>query len=805
MNVTSTLVCRAHNKIYELLSVTAVDPNAAIDTIYDSRELSSILPCKLFPISNGSAGEREYVAVYPDNIQANACYVLGEFTQNGKLCDKQIMHVSPERAKWQSRINYRIHSEKCRKIRCIDEVSPAYGDKQFSPLFAISTASHIILKCSITLPVSICPQNMRIVAIGENLDLLASDFTILSSMRLPSPVAGAADLQRTSFSINIPWNQPVIHLFVFDESTKRIAATESIFKETYETLLANSDRLLYRHAGLDPYYPEWLSHHQATPYVLDLQRNTPLPGGPTFSIVVPLYETPVDLFLEMSGSVINQTYQNWELILVNASPNLNDLANEIVSLQHADGRVKVITLPENRGISENTNAGIAIAQGDYVAFLDHDDLLELNALYEYASAILSDPSIDLLYCDEDKLMPDGTPTQPFFKPDFSIDMLRNNNYICHMLTIRRSLLNQLEPNTSEFDGSQDHNLTLEAVENTTHIHHIPKILYHWRITETSTAAVASKPYAAESGLRAVKNHLKRMGIKAKVTIGARNTLQVIYDVPEPNPLVSIIIPTKNNLPILMRCIESIIEKSTYTNYEILIVDNGSSDPDVFNYYESLVDQRISIISYDRPFNFSALINEGVRNCRGDYLLFLNNDTEVITNNWIELMLGTCARNDVGAVGAKLLYPDDTIQHAGVNITGGPVHFFTHLPNGANSYFEFVETPRNLSAVTGACMMTKREAFNQVGGFDEKLAVAFNDIDYCLKLRHHNLLIVYNPLVELYHYESISRGFDEDVKNLTRGLKEKAILLSRWPEYYICDPYYTPNTRAGLPDSAYYAF
>lgn len=804
MHIESTLICRASGKIYELLLIEDVASESHVSPIFRPQAGRPPLPCRLYELCRDSGGIRSVVAVYPDAPVPTSHYVVGEFSNDGTLLAEWEIGVDFKRAKWMSRANYRLRAERCAEIRCIDERTPETYETRFESLVAVSTATHLILKCRATLPDSSHRGDLSIAAINEGMDVIASNYTILSETTSPSPVEGGPCPFRLAFSMKIPWNQNIVYFVIYSTATGEFLHLERQTKETRDELQAHMDRLLYHNAEFDPYYPEWLRLHRATERELKLQKQHPIPSGPSFSIIVPLYKTPIELFREMAHSVIEQSYENWQLILVNASPEIVELANEVIKLESIDSRVKSVTLERNRGISENTNEGIALAKGDYISFLDHDDCLEPNALYEYARAIADDPSIDLLYCDEDKIAPDGTPTQPLFKPDFSIDMLRNVNYVCHMLTIRRALLEQLEPNTTDFDGAQDHNLTLEAAEKTGHIHHIPKVLYHWRITETSTAAGAeSKPYAVQAGLRAVKRHLERMGIAATVSVDDRGTLRVIYDVPEETPLVSIIIPTKNNAEILRRCISSILEKSTYSNYEVLIIDNGSTEPDVEEFYSELDDKRLSVMHYDIPFNFSAIINEGTRNTRGDYLILLNNDTEVITPNWIELMLGMCARKDVGAVGVKLLYPDNTIQHAGVNITGGPVHFFTHLPNGAHSYFDFADKPRNLSAVTGACMMTKRSAFNEVGGFNEDLAVAFNDVDYCLKLRAAGHLVVYNPLVELYHYESISRGFDEDRMNLTRALREKAILLTRWPEHYICDPYYTPNLRQGLPDSAYY--
>ena len=809
MQIQSRLLCRANKKIYELLEFSNEKNDYSLTPLLDIDGNGPALPLRLIALPGTSSGSDRWVAVYPDLPISSASYMLGVCDKHDHIVQSRLIKVHFAQAKWQSRINYRLNSPECAEIRCIDERTPRFGDTNFNVLTAISTTTHILLRVKFSAP-AVYKDNMIVICLNERLELVSSDFQVLHSAIKPSPVKGGPDLYEVTFSIKIPYNQQDVFFCFIDKATKRIISTRRFTKPECDSLLEYMGRLLYSNAGVDPYYSEWFNLHRASQYELELQREQQIPSGPSFSIVVPLYKTPVSVFREMIESVIDQTYAKWELILVNASPDSHDLSAEIQRYCQHDDRITLITLESNQGISENTNAGIAVASGDFISFFDHDDLLEPNALFEYAKAIQDDPRIDVLYCDEDKIMPDGTLSQAFFKPDFSIDMLRDKNYICHMLTMRKTLLEQLEPNTSEFDGAQDHNLTLEAAEKTQHIHHIPKILYHFRVTPQSTASnVTAKPYALQSGLRAVSNHLKRMGTSATVTADNGSSYKIVYDIPKEKPLVSIVIPTKDNAPILERCISSIIEKSTYHNLEIILVDNGSTEQATAELYERLLQKHhglIRIISWPDAFNFSAMVNFGAASSKGDYLLLLNNDTEVITPNWIELMLGNCSRSDVGAVGAKLLFPDNTIQHVGINITGEPGHLFAHLPNDAGSYFELHNCQRNLSAVTAACMMTKRDAFELVGGFDELLAVAYNDVDYCLKLQEHGLLIVYCPLVELYHYESLSRGFDEDTEGKARFIKEKATLISRWPKKFAqCDPYYTPNLRPSLPEACYYSF
>ncbi|WP_167930581.1 glycosyltransferase family 2 protein [Olsenella sp. SW781] len=811
MHVKSTLLCRASEKVYELLSITDLPEGADVALVYRERDGHAPLPCRIVPLGRHEA-ETRVVAVYPDLPLEGAHYVLAERSREGALSDEHVMEVAFPSAKWRSRINYRTKPEACAEIRCIDERTPELGDAAVKVLTVISMAEHIMLRISLTLPDDGSAEDVRFACVNSRLEEVSSGFVFLGESTLPSPVEGGPSMRRITFSCKIPYNQGDLCLCAYEAGTRRVRLARCFTQARCDELREEMDRLLYRHAAHDPYYDEWLSLHRATDYELELQRShQPCGGKVKFSVIVPLYKTPLDLFRDMAESMLAQTYRTWELILVNASPECDELAHEVGLLCSSDARVRSVELGENLGISENTNAGISVATGDYVCFFDHDDLLEPDALYEYALALEKDPEIDLLYCDEDKLMPDGTHSEVFFKPDFSIDLLRNNNYVCHMLTIRKSLLEQLEPNTREFDGAQDHNLTLEAAERTTHIHHVPKVLYHWRLTPQSAASgTDSKPYAVQAGIRAVRSHLERLGLKATVSPGEQPfTYTVVYDVPEPSPLVSIVIPTKDNPDVLRRCVTSVFEKSTYECFEVVLVDNGSELKETWALYDELTrtyGERVSVISRPEQFNFSRLVNAGALASKGDYLLLLNNDTEVITTNWIEIMLGLCARSDVGAVGVKLLFPDGTIQHAGVNTTGEPGHFFAHLPDGSHSYLELLDMPRDLSAVTGACMMTSRAAFDLVGGFDEGLAVAYNDIDYCFKLQEKGLLVVYTPLVRMYHYESLSRGFDEDPASRARYIREKATLTARWAERFaVADPYYTPNLRPGLPYSSYYVF
>lgn len=817
MRIDSELICRANGKVYERLIICELSSanSKLVSTPQTETREHPILPCRLYNISRTEARAVSAIAVYPILSVQNAALTIAEYSAAGELLDQGTHVVNFDSAKWRSRFNYRMHREECEAIRLIDEREPEYGDCSMHLLSAIDDQEQIILRLLITLPEKTPDKTAKAIKIvcldSAGSSVTHSDIPMGSSSKQYYEPDGDV-LTTSTVSVRIGKGLGDLHFFAWYESLPTTIAAVTITEREYCQQLDRSNAMLYGDALTDPRYEEWLRNNRPTPFELDRQRVTRFPTMPVFSIVVPLFNTPVPFFTDLLGSVRSQTYGIWELLLVNASPDNAELSSIALAATKDDKRVRLITLDSNEGISLNTNAGIAEAQGDFICFLDHDDLLEPDALFEYAKAINEQPDTDLLYCDEDKLVEGSRHIHPYFKPDFSIDLLRNNNYVCHFLSVRRTLLDLFPPNTSEFDGAQDHNLILNASEHARHIHHVSRILYHWRICETSTAGnAADKPYATIAGIKAVKAHLERLGIPANVESSSRPfTYQVTYDVPKDRPLVSILIPNKDHVDYLKNCIESIVEKTTYDNLEIIIIENNSTEPETFEYYEGLTSSSqpltIRIVTWDQPFNFSAIINHGVKHASGDYLLLLNNDTSVITPNWIEILLGIASRKEVGMVGVKLLYPDDTIQHAGVCFDGQKAeHQFVNLPRRGAGYFCLADAPRDLSAVTAACAMTKRDVFEKTGGFDEAFAVAYNDVDYCLTLRKLGYLIVYTPEVELYHHESVTRGSDNlNIATRTRYIKELARLDSKWASFFANgDPYFNRNLSAHFPKRAYY--
>lgn len=543
-------------------------------------------------------------------------------------------------------------------------------------------------------------------------------------------------------------------------------------------------------------YEAWYRNHRVSEEELKSQRQKQFSYMPLISILVPVYNTPEEFLKQMIQSVRKQTYGNWELCIANANPS-NKKVSDILNVScQKDGRIKVVDIPENEGIAQNTNAALRIAKGEYAGLLDHDDLLTPDALYEVVRELNENDLPEVIYSDEDKVTTDlAEHFQPHMKPDFNLDLLRSNNYICHFFVAKRELIERVGGFRPEYDGAQDYDLILRCTENAKGIAHIPRILYHWRVHKASTADnPASKMYAFDAGKRAIEAHLKRSGTTGTVShtkdLGFYRVQYAVHG----NPLVSIIIPNKDQTESLGKCLES-IKKSTYTNYEIVIVENNSEDPDTFAYYEKIQSDKIKTIYWEGEFNYSAINNFGFRHSKGDFILLLNNDVEVINPNWLEEMIANCQRKEVGITGAKLYYPDDTIQHAGVIIGIGGVagSVFVGMPGIYSGYMHKASIQQDLSAVTAACMMVKRSVYEAVGGLEEALKVAFNDVDFCLRVRKAGYLVVYDPFVELYHYESKTRGTEDSKEKIRRFQSEIEYMRSHWLELLKNgDPAYNRN-------------
>lgn len=545
-------------------------------------------------------------------------------------------------------------------------------------------------------------------------------------------------------------------------------------------------------------YHQWFENHKVSIQELEKQKNTSFEYSPKISVIVPTYNTPIKFLREMINSVIEQSYSNWELCIADGSEGNKEVESELEKYAKKDKRIKYVILDKNYGIAGNTNGALKLATGEYVGLFDHDDLLTPDALFEVVQA-LQDKKHDIVYTDEDKVNSDTTEfMDPNFKPDFSPDLFCSHNYITHFFVVKREIIQGVGGFRPEFDGSQDYDVMFRCIENSKSIYHIPKILYHWRMHAASTAEnPESKMYCYEAGKKAIEEHYKRVGIKARVEMmklwGMYHT---IYETPG-NPLVSIIIPNKDQKDILERCIKSLFEKNKYQNFEIIIVENNSTTTEIFDYYAQLEKEynNIKVVTWDGEFNYSAINNFGVTFAKGDYLLLLNNDTEVISENAISELLGCCMREDVGIVGAKLLYEDNTVQHAGVVIGFGGFagHVFTGIHKDDYGYMVRAQINCNYSAVTAACMMIDRQCFDAVGGLTEEFKVGLNDIDFCLKVRQLGKLVVYNAHSLWYHYESKSRGYENTPEKLKRFEGEVKLFQSRWKDILVAgDPYYNKN-------------
>ncbi len=532
---------------------------------------------------------------------------------------------------------------------------------------------------------------------------------------------------------------------------------------------------------------------------LNAQKNEIFSRRVKFSIIVPLYNTPKRFLREMIESVLAQTYADWELCMADGS-DAEHAEVERICLEYSqkDNRIHYRKLSKNFGISGNTNACLEIAEGDYIALFDHDDLLHPAALYEVMKAICNQ-NADLIYTDEAILKRPNVLIDAHFKSSFAPDSLRSNNYICHFTVFKRELLNEVGLFDPACDGSQDHDMILRLTEKAKRIVHIPEILYYWRAHKDSVAGnPESKSYTIQAGVHAVEKQLNRLGLTGEVLpVGAGMTIYRVRYAIKGTPTVSILIPNYEHSADLKICLDSIFQKTTWTNYEIVIVENNSTSPTLFSYYDKLQREHknVRVVTWNGTFNYSAINNYGARFCTGDYLLLLNNDTQIITPDWIQEMLMFAQRHDVGAVGCMLYYPDNSIQHAGVILGVGGVAAYSHKNFKRNEcgYMGRLLYAQNLSAVTTDCMLLRRNVWEKVCGLDEDFAVAFNDIDLCMRIRQAGYLIVWTPFAELYHYESKNSCYDDRPENQERFQSETVRFQEHWgKELAKGDPYYNPN-------------
>ena len=796
MRIRCTGICRGRGVAYLALRLSA--PTECSEILFSSYSEEGVeLPVEAYrtELSTGRApaGAINYIVAVPLLETKLVRISASAVDTTGAVLAKRTKTFSRFVIKWTSRFNYRFRYDDAMAMRDIDNSTYSKQIHIRPEVYVYAPAKdEIIAKGYACLPEDDHAEFSLIDGMGRT----CSSFSLTTGKVEQSKALGLSR-REVSFTLRVPAQTSTYCLIAKSAKGNRsgFLCLDPSGRRYYE---ANYSPLLFRCASPVEHKRRSIARSRILT-TLDPSDYADV-TGPLFSVIVPLYKTPISFLKDMVSSVQAQLYAHWELLLINSTPEDKELTEALSELN--DPRIKVITLEKNLGISGNTNIGIDAASGDYVVFFDHDDVLDPFALLKYAMYLNEHPATDALYCDEDFLNEDGEYIAPHYKSDFNLDLLRCHNYITHLFAVRSSYAKELMLRP-EFDGAQDYDFILRLVDRTRSIAHIPDVLYHWRISDTSTAKSAgNKNYADEAGRKALQEHLDRQGIAATVSSTDSACFYHVDYKLDGSPKVSILIPNKDNVDVLKRCIDSIFSVSSYSNFEIVIIENNSVEASTFDYYETLQQHsdNIRVVIWDREFNYSAINNFGAKFATGDYLLLLNNDVEVISSNWLSSLLGFCQRDDVGVVGAKLLFADDTVQHAGVlmikcqnvNDNAGPLHAFSHLDRDDPGYMRRAGLAQDVSIVTGACLMTPKELYVQMGGLDEDFAVAFNDVDYCLRVREQGKLVVFDPDALLYHYESLSRGSDTSAKNAERFIREQGKLRTAWSKYYVNgDPYFGP--------------
>lgn len=709
-------------------------------------------------------------------------------------CDLQIIsadgmllwrqRVIPLYMKIRSRLTYRFMPELAREIRDVDKrLSSGKPSLRIDEIFRATGGGHVV-RFHMSFPASM-PGSPKMVVIGADGKPVETQPMVLEQAVTQMPSDSNLTMAESRYSMILPDNVQSFCVAAWDEANPRESCFDCLLPDMMSSLLESGERQL-RHVSEDAYYNEWFSYHRATYEDLALQQDvvSAWDWHPVISIVCVVYRPNPEYLQALLDSVLRQSYGYFECVIVNVSGDCPEIDTLLSSF--TDPRFKVITA-ENASIAENTNIGINMACGDYIAFVDHDDVIEPDALYRFVSVIRENPDVDLLYCDEDKLV-DGRYEWPVFKPAFNPELLSSYNYVTHMLMISRQILGKIELSPADVSGAQDYDLTWKCCEQARRICNVPYVLYHWRSHPGSTSANAeSKPYAQEAGRLAVQRHFDRIGLSATVTSDSNRPFRyrVHYRSEETcGPKVNILIPTKDHVDLLETCITSIMEKTAYRNFDITVIENNSTEQKTFDYYD-ILKKTFSCVNVVRwpghGFNYSAICNFGAKHCSGDILVFVNNDTEIISSQWLTSMVGLCDQPEVGIVGAKLIYRDYLVQHGGVWVAPGGCEYINqdHTMDDLG-YMETLQCPYDVAAVTGACQMIRRNVFDQLSGFDEELAVGFNDIDLCMRAGEQGYRVVFDPYALLFHNEYGSRGRDnKDVEKTARMRAEVALFNQRW--------------------------
>lgn len=821
MSIKRLALCRSQGRLFVLLRFAGKDVAGIIEcegsqTFAHATTNGASVPLLALPVDHGRvlalcpsvAGyERELAVLVLPFLDGSAIDV--EFAFGGQKLGS--IRLDSRMAKLESKINYKAKPALCALIRDAQR-GERCGCYEIDAVRYLPANSGAVWRYEVTWAGD--PQyTPQLQILDTHMNIIDATVHVFES-QVDVPQQNGCGVNKTYLSVEMPEDIRDFVAFATDPAGQIQSGFCAMDGRLYNGMVDDSWNRMKDARADDAAYRRWFEQHRAKPADLACQRIAAAAFAyrPLLSIVVPCYKTDRVYLRELLDSVLAQSYDNWELLLMDASPEWDAVAN-LAAVVH-DEHVRRVELPGNGGIVVNTNAGIQQATGDYIAFLDHDDILEPDALFHYVSALnkaAKDERPQVLFCDEDMFQKTGEWGQPVFKTKLNVDLLYSHNCVTHFLMVEKALIDRIGMSPEDVAGAQDYDMTLRCLAAGARFEHVAHVLYHWRVHPGSTAdgSADSKPYAIEAGRLALQRHFDSLGICGTVEESETPFVyRMRYALPEPAPLVSIVIPTKDHVETLDACVMSIAENATNANYEIVLVENNSEDPETFTYYEALP-ERVAAASdgkgsarveyWPGEFNYSKIINFGVGRAKGDYLLLLNNDTKVITPGFIEELMGYLQRPDAGVVGAKLYFADRLVQHAGilVGVRGALAHANQDFSAKREGYLARAVRPGNFSAVTGACQMVRRDVFEQVGGYNEEFAVGFNDADFCLRVWEAGYRTIFTPYAELYHYEFTSRGREEaNEEKLRRWKREQALFMQRWPEFFLNgDPWLGPNLSA----------
>lgn len=828
MSIKRLALCRSQGRLFVLLRFAGQDVAALIEqegsqAFAHATTSGSCVPSLALPVDHGRVlaicpsvadYERELAVLVLPFLDGSSIDI--DFASSGQKLGS--IRLDSRMAKLESKINYKAKPVLCALIRDAQR-GERCGRCEIDAVRYLPADSGAVWRYEVTWSGdSQCTPQLEIL--DTHMNVIDATVHMFESQVDVSQQSGCR-VNKTYLSVEMPEDIRDFVAIATDPAGQIQSGFCAMDGRLYNGMVDDSWNRMKDARADDAAYRRWFEQHRAKPGDLACQRVAAAAFAyrPLVSIVVPCYKTDLVYLRELLDSVLAQSYDNWELLLMDASPEWDAVANLVAAAR--DERVRRIELPGNGGIVVNTNAGIQQATGDYIAFLDHDDILEPDALFHYVAVLnkaAEDGRPQVLFCDEDMFQKTGEWGQPVYKTRLNVDLLYSHNCVTHFLMVEKALIDRIGVSPEDVAGAQDYGLTLRCLAAGARFEHVAHVLYHWRVLPGSTAdcSADSKPYAIEAGRLALQRHFDSLGIRGTVEESETPFVyRMRYALPESAPLVSIVIPTKDHVETLDACVMSIAQKATYANYEIVLVENNSEDQETFAYYETLP-ERVAAASggkgaarvewWPGEFNYSQIINFGVEHAKGDYLLLLNNDTEVISSDFIEEMMGYLQRPDAGVVGAKLYFADHLVQHAGilVGVRGALAHANQDFSAKREGYLARAVRPGNFSAVTGACQMVRRDVFEQVGGYNEEFAVGFNDADFCLRVWEAGYRTIFTPYAELYHYEFTSRGREEaNEEKMRRWKREQALFMQRWPEFFLNgDPWLGPNLSA---ESEYFSY